>query len=66
MICPQCTSENRKSARFCKQCGASLAKHKPTILEGIVGCAELKDQISVISSGRSMVQNGNGSLRARA
>ncbi|HET7568545.1 MAG TPA: adenylate/guanylate cyclase domain-containing protein [Gaiellaceae bacterium] len=29
MICPSCETENRAGARFCRQCGASLAEHCP-------------------------------------
>jgi SpoVK/Ycf46/Vps4 family AAA+-type ATPase len=59
MICPQCTSENRKSARFCKRCGAWLAKQTPAILDRIVGCTELKEQIG------ELIRTFHGAKRKR-
>lgn len=49
MICTNCKKENREIARYCKWCGAAIAK-QTNPLEEIIGRHEVKEQFMQIAS----------------
>jgi SpoVK/Ycf46/Vps4 family AAA+-type ATPase len=66
MQCVQCNTNNRNSAKFCKQCGVKISQPAVTAsvggsIDNLVGLDELKNELSVLQAIlEGMKQNNSG------